>query len=1056
MLCYEGKVKKEKFVESSSTIEYLKPREKQVKFLAQASKYWQRQIPVAIKICVPLLAVTVATATVLTVNATTTIKERLRESYKNQARQLASVVALEFNSHLDDAAGMNVFLADLKELEPSIYRINIYRIVDGVPRVWASSDRQNLRADYPLEKHDLEPLITGKSSEEEEQDEQLLEIGVPLKVENRVVASMGVYINLAGRDRAIANSTKNIALVTTISVATKIFVLLLILYWAILRRIARLNRATLLVAAGDLSIHLPEGEQPKGRDEIANVARAFDRMVKAVRNRTHQETVVTELSQTAVAETDLFALMQRAISAVAQTLEVEYASILEFLPYSQALLLRAGVGWRQDYVGQATLETATPSQIGYHLINNQLLAIADLREETNFSDLELFQEHQIVSSINVSISTALEPYGVLSVHEIKRRTFSEDEIYFLQAIANVIAIAIERKRAETILLRAQTAEAAKQNLEKEVKERLRIETALRESEERYVLAANGANDGLWDWDLKSDRIYFSPRWKSMLGYEKHEIGNSIQEWFSRIHPDDLEGFKIALANHFQGLTPHFEYEYRIGHKDNSERWMLSRGLAVQDESGICCRIAGSQTDITERKLFEKQLLHDAFHDSLTGLANRALFINRLEHRMNLNARRQERLFAVLFLDLDRFKVINDSLGHVYGDQLLISFVHRVLPCIRSVDTLARLGGDEFAILVEELNAIGDALDIANRIQKQLASPFELSNGHQVFTTVSIGITLSKKGDRSAENLLRDADTAMYRAKAQGKARYEVFDPAMHAKALTRLQLENDLRLALDSQELQVNYQPIVEMQTGNITGFEALIRWQHPVRGWVSPAEFIPIAEETGLIVPIGYWILRQACLQLCQWQAKFPQTPPLTVSVNLAPKQFSQADLIEQIQQILQETGLDAQSLKLEITEGTIVENAEAAAKMLLQLRALGVKLYIDDFGTGYSSLSYLHRFPFDALKIDRSFVKRIGANGENTAIIQTIVTLAHNVGTYIVAEGVETPEQLAQLQKLDNGKGLAQGYLFSKPLTPAATATLLAQKLRNYPLSKPISYSS
>lgn len=1026
-----------------------------MKFLAKASKYWERQIPVAVKICVPLLAITVATATVLTVNASTIIKERLKESYKNQAKQLASAVAVEFGFHPNDANSMNDFLVDLKKSEPSIEHIRIYKVIDGVPKVWASSDRQSLRANYQVEQHDIEPLITGKLSEKEEQDEQLLEVNVPLKVNYRLVASVGMYINLAPRDRAIASSTQNIAIATTIGVATQISVLLLILYWSIMRRIARLSRATLLVAAGDLSIHLPEGDWPKGRDELTNVARTFDHMVDAVRERTYQQTTVTELSQTAVVETDLFALMQTAISAIAQTLKVEYASILESLPYSQVLLLRAGVGWQQDFVGQATLETATVNQIGYQLINNKLLVIDELKAETRWSDLGLLQEHQIVSSLNVLVSTSQEPYGVLSIHETKNRTFSADEIYFLQAIANVLAIAIERKRAETILLRAQTAEAAKQNLEKEVKERLRVEIALRESEERYVLAANGANDGLWDWDLKNNRLYFSPRWKSMLGYEQHEIGGSIQEWFNCIHPEDVEGFKSALTKHLQGLTPHFESEYRIQHKSNSDRWMLSRGLAVRDENGNPYRIAGSQTDITERKLFENQLLHDAFHDSLTGLANRALFIDRLEHRIKLN-QRQERLFAVLFLDLDRFKVVNDSLGHIYGDQLLIAFAQRLSPWLRSIDTLARLGGDEFAVLLEELNTISDAIDVANRIQEQLKLPFQLPSECQVFTSVSIGIAVAKNSDKSAENLLRDADTAMYKAKAQGKARYEIFDPAMHAKALTRLQLENDLRLALDSQELQVHYQPIVAIQTGKITGFEALIRWQHPSYGWVSPVDFIPIAEETGLIVPLGYWILRQACRQLCQWQAKFTTNPPLTVSVNLSPKQFSQVDLIEQIKQILRSTGLEATSLKLEITEGTIVENAEAAAKMLMQLRALGVKLYIDDFGTGYSSLSYLHRFPFDALKIDRSFVKRIGANGENTAIIQTIITLAHNVGTYIVAEGVETKEQLAQLQALDSGKGLAQGYLFSKPLAPEATEILLAQKPIYYPSSVPISHSN
>ena len=597
----------------------------------------------------------------------------------------------------------------------------------------------------------------------------------------------------------------------------------------------------------------------------------------------------------------------------------------------------------------------------------------------------------------------------------------------------------QRQWTEEALLRAKVAEAAKQELEKEIIERQRAEAALRESEERYALAASGANDGLWDWNLRTHEVYFSGRWKSMLGYEEHEVENSLHEWFERIHREDLERVKMELTHHFQRLTPHFESEYRLLHQDGTYRWMLSRGLAVQDNKGKPYRIAGSQTDITERKLAEARLMHNAFHDALTGLSNRVLFMKRLGQALKLSQRRQNYLFAVLFLDLDRFKVINDSLGHMSGDQLLIAFVQRLLPHLRFGDTIARLGGDEFAILVENITEISDVTDIANRIQTELTLPFNLG-GHQVFTSVSIGIALSSTGYDRPEELLRDADLAMYSAKALGKARYEVFDPAMHTSAVTLLQLENDLRRAVERQEFQLHYQPIVTLLTGRITGFEALIRWHHPERGLVLPAEFIPVAEETGLIVPIGYWVLKEACRQMCLWQAGSPTSPSLTISVNLSVRQFVQADLIQQIDQILQETGLDARSLRLEITESVIMENAEAAAAMLLQLRSLGVQLYVDDFGTGYSSLSYLHRFPIDALKIDRSFISGMGVEHESAEIVQTIITLAQNLGIYVVAEGVETAVQLSQLRAINCKDGQGQGYFFSKPLEREAVEALLA----------------
>ena len=556
----------------------------------------------------------------------------------------------------------------------------------------------------------------------------------------------------------------------------------------------------------------------------------------------------------------------------------------------------------------------------------------------------------------------------------------------------------------------------------------RAKEALRESEERYALAVLGANDGLWDWDLKADKLYYSPRWKSMLGYKENEIGNGPSEWFNRIHPEDIERVKTDLASHLKQMTPHYENEHRMLHKDGAYRWMLSRGIGVRGSDGKATRMAGSQTDITEGKVA----------DALTGLPNRVLFMDRLGHAMERAKYSENHLFAVFFLDLDRFKVVNDSLAHLMGDQLLIATARRLKACLHSADTVARLGGDEFTILLEEIKQVSDATRLAERIQKELAMPFNL-HGHEVFTTASIGIALSEPSYKRPEDLLRNADTAMYRAKALGKARYEVFDTAMRDRAIARLQLENDLRRAVERQEFRVHYQVIVSLATGQICGFEALVRWDHPTRGLVYPAEFIPVAEETGLIIPIGQWVLQEACRQTKQWQERYPDLP-LMVCVNFSSKQFMQPGLVNQINQVLEETGLNASSLKLELTESLIMDNAESSCALLQQLKELDIRLGIDDFGTGYSSLSYLHYFPIDTLKIDRSFIKRIGVDEENSEIVRTIITLAHNLGVDVIAEGVETAQQLARLQELKCEYG--QGYFFSHPAVGEVAEALIRMR--------------
>jgi len=487
-------------------------------------------------------------------------------------------------------------------------------------------------------------------------------------------------------------------------------------------------------------------------------------------------------------------------------------------------------------------------------------------------------------------------------------------------------------------------------------------------------------------------------------------GDKPEEWFDRIHDADRERVKEEIAAHQRGLTPHFESEHRVLHKDGSFRWMLSRGVAVHDASGKVLRMAGSQTDITEGKV----------SDPLTGLPNRLLFIDRVGRLIKHKKRRKDQLFAVLFLDLDGFKMINDSMGHLIGDQLLLGVANRLEKCLRSADTVARLGetftvarlgGDEFTVLLDDIKDPSDAKRAADRMMKALATPFILG-GKEVFTSVSIGIALSNSAYELPEEILRDADTAMYRAKSLGKARYEVFDADMRASVMARLQLETDLRRALERGEFRNFYQPIVALVSGEIAGFEALLRWQHPTRGLLGPIEFIPVAEETGLIRELGWWNLREACRQISEWRAGSIAHGYLTISVNLSAKQFLQPNLVEDIKKLLGELALAPEALKLEITESTVMADPSAAVEMLQQIKSLGIRLAIDDFGTGYSSLSYLHRFPLDTLKIDRSFISSMCEGGEGMEIARTILPMANNLRLDVVAEGVETIQQVAMLK--------------------------------------------
>ncbi len=576
---------------------------------------------------------------------------------------------------------------------------------------------------------------------------------------------------------------------------------------------------------------------------------------------------------------------------------------------------------------------------------------------------------------------------------------------------------------------------------RDVSVRKKAEETLRESEERYFLAARGANDGLWDWYIKKEEIYYSPRWKAMLGFMDHQIGNTPDEWINRIHPDDRDAVIYALTSHLNNKTPHFQSEHRILHRDGTYHWMLVRGMAVRDASGIAYRMAGSQTDITARKNAEEQLVHDAFHDLLTGLPNRALFLDRLERTIEYNRRFKEFSFAVLFLDLDRFKVINDSLGHAVGDQLLIEISKVLKTCMRASDTVARFGGDEFVVLLNDIHDVQDAVKVVHHIQEVLSNPFRIGN-NRVFTSASIGIVLSNGNYQSKEEIMRDADIAMYQAKMLGKANYMIFNTEMRKQAINRLSMENSLHHALARGEFNLHYQPIVTLKENTLAGFEALIRWQNPQKGYIPPEEFIPIAEETGLILDIGDWVLRQACTQVKKWQDQFPDYQTLFININISQKQFSQPEFVHKLGTILKETWLDPSSLNLEITENVLMENAKSMIEILNKIRELGVGLHVDDFGTGYSSLSYLQQFPIDTLKIDYSFIKRIGTNGDRAEIVKTILVLARELGVDSIAEGIETENQLVQLRELDCHYG--QGYYVGKPMLPDMVAKMLQKQPR------------
>jgi diguanylate cyclase (GGDEF)-like protein/PAS domain S-box-containing protein len=560
-------------------------------------------------------------------------------------------------------------------------------------------------------------------------------------------------------------------------------------------------------------------------------------------------------------------------------------------------------------------------------------------------------------------------------------------------------------------------------------ERLRI------SEERYALAMQGSNDGLWDWNLITGEVHWSERWKSMLGYQQSDIGTSPDEWFERVHEEDLDRVKSALQRHLTDGAGYYECEHRLLHRTGTFRWVLCRGAATRNAAGLATRLAGSFTDVTDAKLA----------DGLTGLPNRLLFVDLLQRAIRRARRRPEYLYALLVLGLDRFKSVNDSLGRIIADRVLVAVAHRLQTELRCTDaisrdergfTLARLGGDEFTVLLDDIRDASDALRVAGRLRAALQQPFDIEGG-KVFVSASVGVTVSTTGYEEPEDILRDAAIALNRAKNGEATTCELFDPTMRQRAVARLQTETDLRHAIEARTFEVHYQPIVSLRTGRIVGFEALARWRHPLRGLLLPADFIGIAEDTGMILCIGRMMLAQSCRQMSAWRRRFGAAAPAIISVNVSSRQFADRGLAGHIEKILGVTGLDPTSLKLEITESALLGDLRSVRMTLDRVQAMGIEWSLDDFGTGYSSLSYLQRLQVETLKIDRSFVSRLGREQKASEMVRAIVTLAHNLGIKVIAEGVETEDQVAELQTL--GCEFAQGFYFSKAVEMETAGELI-----------------
>jgi diguanylate cyclase (GGDEF)-like protein/PAS domain S-box-containing protein len=566
-------------------------------------------------------------------------------------------------------------------------------------------------------------------------------------------------------------------------------------------------------------------------------------------------------------------------------------------------------------------------------------------------------------------------------------------------------------------------------------EQSKLEESLRISEERWKFALAGAGEGVWDWNLETDEVFRSGQWFKIYGYAGNEVGTTATDGRTLMHPEDVARAIEDITAHLQGLTDLYSSEYRMRCKDGSWKWILSRGMIVSRAAdGTPVRMIGTHTDISERKRYEEEIFRLAHYDKVTGLANRVLFQHRLHEDIQITKRSGQSL-ALIYLDLDRFKEINDTLGHDMGDRLLESVATRLRACVRSSDTVARLGGDEFTIILNHQNRLADVELVAQEVLEQLAQPFPLA-GEELYVSASLGITIAPEDSSDAEVLLRNADQAMYAAKAAGGNNFNFFTASMQEASLKRMHITADLRTAIAQEQFELYYQPIVAFASGAITKAEALIRWNHPDKGLVSPAEFIPIAEEKGLIVEIGNLVFLKASQQVRQWREKIPD---FQLSINKSPVQLkhnrnNRLDWLCHLEDI----GLPGEALAIEITEGVLLDASENVVSLLRSFHEAGVCMAIDDFGTGYSSLSYIRKFHIHFIKIDKSFTAGLSPGSENLALCEAIVVMAHKLGMKVIAEGVETLQQHTLLREA--GCDYGQGYFYSRPVSATQFEALLA----------------
>jgi diguanylate cyclase (GGDEF)-like protein/PAS domain S-box-containing protein len=732
---------------------------------------------------------------------------------------------------------------------------------------------------------------------------------------------------------------------------------------------------------------------------------------------------LSNVGQSVTSILELDAVLRRIVEAGIFLTHADQGFIALLDSESKQLILRAVKNIKQEKVNTLRLPVED-SLVGQALKTNLPVRKSSPNKEDLFKVSTGLLVHDL---IHVPISYQNKPLGVLSVNNYQqKRSFTKRDEIMLTSLADYASIAIEN---------ANSFEQAQKELEK----RKRISEALRKSEERYALAVRGTNDGLWDWDLISDEIYYSPRWKEILGYRQNTIKQEPSEWFQRVKCDDLDQLKHDISVHIRSQTSHFENEHRLLHKDGTYRWVLCRGASKFNTAGEAVRLAGSIADITDRKKAEQQLLHDALHDALTDLPNRQLFLDHLDQSLQKMKRKQDYGFAVLFLDIDDFKDINDSIGHQIGDLFLIELSQILKKGLRSVDILARFGGDEFLILLEDVQDEADVRRVTNWIMERFSQPFNIA-GHEINSSVSIGVVISQPDYTNTQEIIRNADIAMYAAKARGRGKTKVFEKSMHQHFLKRLNFESGLQTAIQKNELIVYYQPIVTLGTGKLIGFEALVRWRHPNRGILEPIEFIKLAEETGLILEIDHRVLFEACQQIQIWNEKYNRD--FTISVNFSGKHVSDPNLLSVIKKAIAKTNLKPQNLKIEITERSIIAQNQITSAAFKEMQNLGIQMQIDDFGVGYSSLGYLNSLPINALKIDQTFIGGICSGSSHRDIVEAIILLTKRFNVEVIAEGIETKEQLEELRNLGCQSG--QGYLIAIPMSASDIDSLIARIVR------------